>query len=227
MAEPTEPEQSQTDQPDPPLEGRDLRLFRERKAKERAEAIRKKRIAQLKKGTETIRLKKRQRDLVREKVEKGLPITEQEREMLQWTAGKTRVQKKKEIIDAAAALVIKPQTVNELRIVVQQTAARYAYNPIEELIKLSSPESELKDSDRVAIHKALLPFLAPTIPSVKAQALEQEEKGKIKVTISQFVFPEKQGMSPLHKERPKSEVSEVIPPEAEGTQDDGSDATGE
>lgn len=174
------------------------RAQRKKEAKER-------RLAALKKAQESIALKRQQRALVKKKVEAGLPITEQERELLNWSSTESKQQREKRLIDSVAKLVITPKTVEELRLVVEQTAARYGYNPIEALIKLTGPSSDLDDEKKMNIHKALLPFLVPQVPVIKAKEGKDPDERRVKVTVTQFVFPERpqNNVTPLHKERPK------------------------
>lgn len=176
-------------------------------------------MAGLKKAQESIALKRQQRALIRKKVEADLPITEQEREILGWSPTESKKQREKRLIDSVAKLVITPKTVEELRLVVEQTAARYQYNPIEALIKLTGDNSELDDEKKMNIHKALLPFLVPQVPVIKAKEARDDDTKKVRVTVTQFVFPERpqNNVTPLHKERPKSlvETSGTPPPAPE------------
>ena len=184
--------------------GMEPRAWRAQLAAERKEA----RERGLKKAHEMLRLKAQQRELVKKKVEMQLPITEQERELLTWSRTRSQKVKKQQLIDQVAKLVISPKTVEELRMVVEQTAARHAYNPIEALIRLGGDDSSLEDKDKVAIHKALLPFLVPQLPTPKAQPEKDGDSKRVRVTVTQFVFPERpqNNVTPLHKERPPSIV---------------------
>lgn len=168
----------------------------------RLRRIREKRQGALAKAKEVLQLKKQERELIQKKVDQGMPITEEERQKLDWTAAESSEQKKDRLLNQVAKLVIKPQTVEELRLVVERTAAKHGYNPIEELIKLSSSE-HLEEKERIAIHKALLPFLAPQLPQQKVAAREDEDRGpRVRVTVTQFVFQQEQRAAPLHTERP-------------------------
>lgn len=163
-----------------------------------------KRQEQIKKAQEARRLKVTEREIVRQKVLSNLPITEEEREKLQWSSAPKvdREVKEKLTIAAAAKLVIKPQSVAELRLLVEKTAAKHHYNPIEALI-LQTRSNEIPEKEKVAIHKALLPYLAPQMPTPKADAVTGSSG--VKVVISSFTFPaDSQKTGPLHAERPKT-----------------------
>lgn len=153
--------------------------------------------ARMAKALDALKLKTAQKRLVREKVEKGLPITEEERKLLTWTTRMNEKEKQRKIVDAAAHLVIKAQSVQELRLIVEKTAARHAYNPIESLIQ-QTKDPLIPAKEKIAIHKALLPFLVPQLP-VEKQNDRKNPEG-VKVTITQFVFPE---------ERPRTVVTET------------------
>ena len=151
------------------------------------------------------------RAMVREKVENGLPITEQEREALSWRAGNGGGNKPSDrsIIAAAAKLMIKPQSVSELRLLVETTAAKHHYNPIEALI-LQTRDADIKESEKIAIHKALLPFLVPILATPKSQS-EHADTG-VKVIITSFVFPENRSQGPIHAEKMITAVETPAPP---------------
>jgi len=142
-----------------------------------------------------------QRKIVEEKVKNDLPITEQERDLLNWRGGRVTSETQKRLsIAAAAKLVIKPQSVTELRLLVESTAAKMRYNPIQSLIELTQSD-EIKESEKIAIHKALLPFLVPQLATPKPSN-EAADTG-VKVTVTQFVFPKKdQGAPKIHTEKP-------------------------
>lgn len=165
--------------------------------------LRKKRQEQVKKAQEGRRIKVTERELVRQKVLSGLPISEEEREKLTWSSGPKvdREVKEKLTIAAAAKLVMKPQSVAELRLLVEKTAAKHHYNPIEALI-LQTRSDEIPEKEKVAIHKALLPFLVPQMPTPKGDTTTSSTG--VKVVISSFTFPENgKSTAPLHTERPK------------------------
>jgi len=187
-------------------EGMDPVTWRAEK-KRKLKEIRKK---ALEKAQESIRLKRQQQALVRKKIEVGLPITEEERAVYEWSSTESKKRRESRLIDSVAKLVITPKTVEELRLVVEQTAARYQYNPIEALIKLTGDSSELDDEKKMNIHKALLPFLVPQVPVIKAKESADRDDKKVRVTVTQFVFPEREqnNVTPLHKERPKSVVED-------------------
>lgn len=161
------------------------------------------RQAAIKKAQEAKALKIKQKKLVEQKVEQGLPISEEERRMLLWNAGNMHnTTKEKLAIAAAAKLVMKPQSVNELRMIVEKTAAKHSYNPIECLIQLTQSNS-IEEKEKIAIHKALLPFLVPVLATPKAQSSEGGEGG-VKVVVTQFQFPARAASGPLHLEKPKT-----------------------
>ncbi len=163
-------------------------------------------LARIAKAHAAKALKKQQRDLVKEKIQMGLPITKEEEDLVNWSATASRKKNEERVVDAAARLVIKPQHVNELRIVVERTAAKHKYNPVEALILLAAGD-ELEPKERAAVHKSLLPFLVPTLPPSKPTKEGTEGEGQVKVTITQFVFKEDQHSKPaiaLHNEMPKT-----------------------
>lgn len=167
------------------------------------------RLAALAKGRETRRLKLAQREIVRRKVEMGSPISDEERRSLLWKGGNMAGKTEEALAMAAVSkLMIKPQSVTELRLLVESTAAKHAYNPIEGLIKLTTSPN-LKDTDVIAIHKALLPFLVPQLATPKAAPTESE--GGVKVTITQFVFDGKKTAEALHTERPTTVETTATP----------------
>lgn len=171
----------------------------------RDKALREKRCAAIAKGREVIRLKKAAKAVILEKLKAGIPITPEEEKMVHWTASQKPQAKKDAIVDAAARLVIKSQSMEELRIVVEQTAARHAYNPIEELIKLTGPNSDLEDKEKVVIHKALLPFLIPQLPAPKEKKGQDNDENRVRVTITHFNFP-------THREKPAEALHTIPPP---------------
>ena len=156
-----------------------------------------KQLAALDRGRQARAEKKRQQDLVREKIEKGLPITEEERALAVHRLGRKR-SKLEELCAAASGLVITPSTVKALRLVVEQTAAKYKYNPIEELIKLTKG-NQIKDAEKAKIHQALMPYLIPQISPTKGdQPEEVPENERPKVVIKQFVI-EGAPARPIHE----------------------------
>lgn len=129
--------------------------------------------------------------------------------MLRWRGGgpgNTDEAKERQALAAAAKIMLKPKSVNELRLLVETTAAKNHYNPIESLIELTRKE-DVKDSEKIAIHKALLPFLVPQMATPKPEK-EEKEHG-VKVTVTQFVFPSNSPTGPLHQEKPA--MVEVTP----------------
>lgn len=156
-------------------------------------------------------LKKKERQIVEEKVRQGLPITEEERERLRWRTNKKKVDER-QILAQAAKLMIKPQSVHDLRLLVETTAAKHSYNPIEALI-LQTKDDTIPEKEKINIHKVLLPFLVPQLPATKATAAEVEDTG-IKVTVTQFVFPQKdeKNVTPIHQEKPATVRFDQEPP---------------
>jgi hypothetical protein len=146
-------------------------------------------------------IKRKQQSAIAEKIEQGIPITQEEREALGRRSKYNKVETR--IDNLASKLEIKPQNANQLRLLIERTAARYHYNPIANLIIASTnPETELKD--QIAIHKALLPYMAPQLSPVK-QAIEQDDmdsdKGKVSVKVVQFVFERKADARPIHEQQ--------------------------
>lgn len=181
-------------------------LVQEQKVK-----TKKARQAAMAKATAAKKLKVQQRELVRKKVEQGLPITEQEREMLGWKAGgqtRSKEERQRELIAQAAKLMIKPSSVTELRMLVETTAAKNNYNPIESLIHLTN-DPTVKETDKIAIHKALLPFLVPQLATPKAT--NEKAEGGVKVTVAQFVFNGPREKTALHAEKPAMTAEMVQP----------------
>lgn len=165
------------------------------------------------------------RRAVEEKVRLNMPITEQERDLLNWRGGKVaRTQQTKSIMAAAAQLMIKSKSVNELRLLVETTAAKLNYNPIEALILMTQPSAgpngeiipaKLDPKDAAGVHKALLPFLVPQLATPKPEPANADKR-EIKVTITNFVLPAK-SVSPLHTQAPavvtvEQDPSNRIPP---------------
>lgn len=150
---------------------------------------------------EAKRLKLAHREIVRRKVEGGLPITDEERVLLGWKGGARNEQAgENQIIAAAAKLVLKPQSVNELRLLVEKTAAKHHYNPIESLIQ-QTQSTAVDEKDKIAIHKALLPFLCPVLSAPKMDSGRSEG---VKVVVTQFHFPERSPARAIHEEKPKT-----------------------
>lgn len=155
----------------------------------------------MKRAQEAKALKVAQKKLVQEKVQRGMPISEAERQMLLWNGGNMHgLTKEKLAIAAVAKLVMKPQSVSELRMLVEKTAAKHSYNPIECLIQLTQ-SNNIEEKEKIAIHKALLPFLVPVLATPKANAGE-EGGGGVKVVVTQFQFPDHRSTGPLHLEKP-------------------------
>ena len=170
------------------------------RAKPTKAAITEQRRASIKKAQEAKRIKMAQREMVRRKIENAQPITEQERELLKWKGGNRAGQTEDQLVMAAAAkLMIKPQSVSELRLLVETTAAKNNYNPIEKLIHLTS-DPNVTEAEKISIHKALLPFLVPILATPKA--LSEKGEGGVKVVITSFSFDPKRPEAALHTEKP-------------------------
>lgn len=186
----------------------ELKQRREERIKNAPRPTKKERDAQrklaLEKAHEAKRLKIEQRRIVEQKVNLGQPITEAERELLLWRPGrKTAMQVEEDLIAQSAKVVIKPQSVTELRVLVEKTARKHSYNPIEELI-LQTQSDEIPEKEKIAIHKALLPFLVPQLAAPKAPKEGAEEGSGIKVVVAQFQFPAAgaKPAQPLYTEKP-------------------------
>ena len=185
-------------------EGVDPREWREQREKDRAAA----RAAGLAKAHAVLKLKREAKALVEKKVELGQPITAEEEKQVRWSQAESTKHKEERLINEVSKLVIKPQTVEALRLVVERTAAKHGYNPVEALIRLAA-SGTMDPKDEATIHKALLPFLAPPVPQARAKEEESDSK-KVRVTVTQFVFPGRSPASaPLHEERPVSQIEET------------------
>lgn len=183
-------------------EGMNPKVWREQRDKAWAAA----RAAGLVKAQAILKLKREAKAMVRRKVELGQPITAEEERQVRWSQAESTKHKEERLINEVSKLVIKPQTVEALRLVVERTAAKHSYNPIEELIKLTGPDSDLPDKEKVVIHKALLPFLVPVMPAVK-QETQADDGKRVRVTVTQFVFPGRSpAVAPFHAERPVSQI---------------------
>lgn len=174
------------------------------KKKEKDALTREKRLSAILKANAAKRLKMSQREIVMKKVEQNMPITAEEQQLVHWTANAKRKRNQQLAIDAVSKLVIRPQNIDALRLVVEQTAARHGYNPIESLIMLTQSDN-VEDKDKVSIHKALLPFLAPQLPAVKEAKREEDDGARVKVTVTHFVFPS-------HRDKPDTPIHETKPP---------------
>lgn len=160
----------------------------------------------LEKARAVMALKRKERNVVKEKVAAGLPITEEERSKL-LTRQNAKDMTEREAIARAAKLMIKPQSVNELRLLVETTAAKNHYNPIESLI-LQTKDPDIPEKEKIAIHKALLPFLVPQLPTPKPTTADVEDTG-VRVTVTQFVFPSNNNEQPLHLQKPATVTVET------------------
>ena len=165
-----------------------------------ADKVRK--LSALEKANIVRRAKLEQRQAIEKKVEMGMPITEEERALLAERLGKVpkrRQDRLRHIAAAAVDLVVRPKSVTELRLLVEKTAAKHSYNPIEKLIELVNSD-DIEAREKVAIHKALLPYLTPQLAAPKPEAAGGG--GGVKVTITRFEFPKAGQAGPLHQEKP-------------------------
>jgi len=115
-------------------------------------------------------------------------------------------QQEAQVMAAASKLLIKPQSITELRVLVEKVALKHSYNPVEELILLTRSD-EIKEAEKISIHKALLPFLAPQLATPKAVKEGAEDGGGVKVTITQFQFPDRE-KKPLYEQKPATVETE-------------------
>lgn len=172
---------------------------------------------------EALARKKEMKKAVQRKVDLGMPITDEERDLLMWTPGRNKTKdvkmREEDTIAAASKLLMRPQNVKELRALVERTAAKHHYNPIEALI-LMTKDGKLDPEDVAGIHKALLPYLAPQL---KVAAPKEESEGDasgVRVFITRFEFPPDQSSaSPLYQHKPATvtitdEQSPPAPPAA-------------
>jgi hypothetical protein len=141
--------------------------------------------------------KNNHRALIQEKVKKGVPITEDELAVL---AGRNKTLhetlKQNIKLTADPMVVLKPQTINALRVIVEQTAAKHAYNPIEGLLEeLKDPDLSAKD--RVAIHKTLMPFLMPQLGPAKEEHVEHAPQAAKIIIRNYQMAPE--AAAPIHQ----------------------------
>lgn len=172
---------------------------REAAKREKAKILLAQRRLVIKKAQEVRKTMIAHREIVKKKVQLNQPITEEERKLLIWKAGNRQGKTPEQLAEAAAArLQIKPASVSSLRLLVETTAAKHHYNPIEKLIQLTA-DSGVKQTDKIAIHKALLPFLCPVLATPKST--EQASEG-IKVVVTQFQFPDQRSNGPLHQAKP-------------------------
>jgi hypothetical protein len=182
-------------------EGVDPRVWRE----EQEAKLKEVRRNALAKAHAVLKLKREAKAVVEKKVELGQPITAEEEKQVRWSQAESTKHKEDRLLNAVSKLVIKPQTVEALRLVVERTAAKHGYNPVESLIQLAAAGT-MDPKDEAAIHKALLPFLAPPVPQARAKEEDLDSK-KVRVTVTQFVFPGRNAAAPaLHTERPTSQI---------------------
>jgi hypothetical protein len=148
------------------------------------------------------RLKDQQLKVIKEKLAAKLPITQEEEEILQKSSrrrGPNRVEAANQLVEMASKMVIKPQTVQALRLVVERTAAKHKYNPIDELIRLTKSD-DLNDKEKVAIHKALMPYLIPAVAPAQTEEEATPEDQRPKIVIKNFTLPERD-VRPIHESK--------------------------
>lgn len=169
--------------------------------------LKKDRQLQIKKMNAAKEAMANRRALIKEKIAKGIPITEEELKVAA-VRNKTLIDMAKGQIKMTAepAIVVKPQTINALRVVVEQTAAKHTYNPIEGLLnELKDPDLSAKD--RVAIHKTLLPFLMPQLGPAKEEHVQATPTAP-KITIKSFQIAAGDGR-PIHESKKDSLANAV------------------
>lgn len=188
----------------------DRKLLTARNARQRRTSpeAKARRIENLKKAHAARDELKKRRDAVHEKIKMGLPITEEERDLAARKFGHYKTEEQKNaIIDAAARLVIRPQSVTELRKVIENTAARYSYNPIEGLIKLAQ-SGELDPKEETAIHKSLLPYLCPALaPAREEDTNPPPAENGPKVVIKNFVVQNEKPAQAIHESKRENMLS--------------------
>lgn len=216
------------DRPDPKAE-EDLKKYEVNRRRREARApfqktkeeVAKIRMESILKARAAMAQKMEHKKIVQQKVKANMPITEDERELLAWVPGRkkkeTEADRERDTIAAASKLLIKPTHVTELRVLVERTAAKYAYNPIEELIQLTRPvrqedgtmKHQVTADDRISIHKSLLPFLVPQLSVPKTLPAEDPNKQGMKVVITEFVFPEELKTQKIHEATPTTVATTV------------------
>jgi len=193
---------------------------RDEKAKA-IEAAKKERMAKMHEGT---RKKRREVEIIRAKMKENILLTQQEVDVITLHGNK---RDKLQIKNQTAETIIGTKDVKELRAIVEQTAAKYMYNPIEELIRTSlhldkkgKPMGEdmprIDAKEKMNIDKALLPYLVAQVPPQKAQdsGSNSESKG-VQVFINQIEFDGPinrplAGVEPLHMEKPKMVETTIV-----------------
>lgn len=174
------------------------------------------RQANIKKAQEALRIKQAQIKLIKEKIRNGFVVSPEEHELIAKSSTVNKVNRAdaaQALVDMASKLVIKPQTVQALRLVVEQTAAKHKYNPIDELIKLTKSE-DLGDKDKVAIHKALMPFLIPAVAPASSEEEATPEDQRPKIIIKNFHMGEKDAR-PIHETKKEELMGPEITIDAE------------
>lgn len=182
------------------------------KTKKTPTEIRKENQERAAKARDAKRLLVAQREIVRQKVELGQPITEEERNVLGRKFGNLHGKTQEQAtIAAAAKLMIKPQSLAQLRLLVETTAAKHSYNPIEKLIELANSPN-IEEKEKVAIHKALLPYLAPVLATPKATD-SAGDGGGVKVVVTTFAFNSDKPKVAIHNDRPATVATEEQKPQ--------------
>ncbi len=185
------------------------------------EMARRSRQENVKKAHEAIKRKKAQRALVQEKLNLGMPITEDEQALLTSRLNiksKDRQAQEEATIAKASRLLIKPSSVNELRALVDRLASKHQYNPLEELILMTKPKKQadgtytyqIPAKDRQDIHKSLLPYLTPQLKVAPVREEDPEHAG-VKVVITSFTFPEEKGPAKIYDKPTNTSISGVTP----------------
>tara|TARA_R110000787_G_scaffold4561_5_gene17264 strand:- start:6532 stop:7416 length:885 start_codon:yes stop_codon:yes gene_type:complete len=194
----------------------------ERRKKKEATALRQK--AAVEKMQIGAAKKRREMAIIRAKMDEGILLTSQEVGVLNIHGNK---HDKMRVQNQTADTIIGTKDVKELRAIVEQTAAKYMYNPIEELIRTSlhldrkgKPMGEdmprIDAKEKMNIDKALLPYLVAQVPPQKAQdsGSSSESKG-VQVFINQIEFDGPinrplAGVEPLHLEKPKMVETTIV-----------------
>lgn len=193
-----------------------------RALREREETARKKdRMAKMHAGTAK---KRREVEIIRAKIKEEILLTQQEVDVIQLHGNK---KDKLYIKNHTAETIIATKDVKELRAIVEQTAAKYMYNPIEELIRTSlhldkrgKPAGEevprIDVKEKMNIDKALLPYLVAQVPPQKAQDSNSNTESKgVQVFINQIAFDgpinrPHAGDTPLHTQQPAMVKTTII-----------------
>lgn len=162
-------------------------------------------------------LKFRERQLIREKMASGMPITPEEAAKLVVpgkNGTKAQERRRRELLNAVApTLVIKPRSINELRLLIEDTAQKRGYNPVEALIDICEEKDEdgkfvLDAKERINIHRTLLPFLMPQIAPAKPDQVDKgSDDGQLKIKVVQMTFPPDSGAPPPRASEPATSTT--------------------